>query len=217
MRKFKEVTLIIVVLLLMTTAAFAIQEIFHKSKTNQLVEPGQLHTGKNTWVVLDATTSSGTEPSDLAVGERTYTTIVAAIAAASSGDEEISIYGDSLAELQILESWNNARFRCIGVTNNQTVTYQIYLGTLGVGGTDCEVVKAGQLAFTIGQQVSSTSTYKLADTLTVTASDWAKSWTSSSPGGDKVAEAAIDMMGADIIVAVASTAGCDCKLLAKGY
>ncbi|KKL71895.1 hypothetical protein LCGC14_2090330, partial [marine sediment metagenome] len=35
--------------------------------------------------------------------------------------------------------------------------------------------------------------------------------------GNRVAEAEIDVSGADVIIALATTAGSDCKLLGKGY
>jgi len=164
-------------------------------------------TAQDVWIVVDSTTSSGDEPNDLAVGERTYATVKEA---AEGGDAEISIQ-------RIDETWNAGRFRCIGDTNDSSVTYQIYLGTLGPDGTDCELAKAGQLAFTIGTQASTVSTYEMAHTVTVTSYCWAKAWSSASPGSNLVAEAAIDLMGADILVAVPTTAGCDCKLLFKGF
>jgi len=161
------------------------------------------------WNTIDATTSAGTEPTDLAVTERTYVTVVAAIAADASGDGEISY-------ARIPPTWNALRFRAIGITENGTATYQIYLGTLAAG-TDCELAKAGQLAFVIGTQASITSGYELADAVTVTAADWAKSWGSASPGSDQCAEAAIDIMGADLVMVVPTTASADCKLIVKGY
>lgn len=179
------------------------------STSEGLRDAGALLSSQIAWNTIDATTSTGTEPTDLAVTERTYVTVVAAIAAASSGDEEISY-------AHIPPTWNALRFRCIGITENGTATYQIYLGTRA-GGTDCELSKAGQLAFTIGTQASVTSTYELADAVTVTAADWAKSWGSASPGSDQCAEAAIDIMGADLLVVVPTTVTADCKLLVKGY
>lgn len=164
------------------------------------------------WNTIDATTAAGTEPQDLAVTERTYLTVVAAIAAASSGDGD-----EEISYARLPPTWNALRFRAIGVTADGTATYQIYLGTLA-GGTDCELAKAGQLAFVIGTQASITSTYELADAVTVTAYDWAKSWGSAGTAdSERTAEAAIDIMGADLIVVVPTTASADCKLLVKGY
>ena len=212
----KILVLSAVVLCLLGVVLAQLQPVVPFDKLAQQVDPGQLHTDKGRWVIIDATTSTGTEPTDLAADERTYTTVVAAIAAASSGDEEISIYGDSYAEQRVMCSWNGVRFRAIGITNNGTATWQIYAGTKG-SGTNCELAKVGQLAFTIGQQASTTASYEMADTVTVTVSDWISTWSSKSPASDTVAEASVDLMGADLIVAVCTTATADCKLIAKGY
>lgn len=180
------------------------------------VDPGQVHTPRNTWVVIDAT-DSGETVGNLGVTERTYQTVLAAIATGTNNDDEISIY-------DIPRSWNAARFRCIGKTDGGVITYQVWLGTLGDGNrhtdsttADCELAYAGQLAFVIGQQASTTTDYELADTVTVTASDWPATWTSKTPTGNRVAEATIDLMGADVMVVLASAINCDAKLLGKGY
>lgn len=162
------------------------------------------------WNVLDETTAAGTEPTDLAVTERTYLTVLAAIAADASGDGEISY-------ASIPPTWNGLRFRAIGADDDGTATYQLYMGTLA-GGTDCELAKLGQLAWVIGTQTSAaSSTMEMADAVTVTAADWTKSWGSASPGSNQVAEAAIDIMGADLLVMVPTVASSDCTLLVKGY
>lgn len=211
----KKITILI--LLFLAVACFASTIIVPFDTENTRVDPGQVHTKRNRWVVIDTTSSTGTEPSNLAVNKRTYQAVLTAIAAAASGDDEISVLG-------IPRSWNGIRLRCIGITDGSSVIYQIYLGTLGVNSSniatttaDCELSYAGQLAFTIGTQVSTTTSYELADTLTVTSSDWVKSWSSTSPTGNRVAEAEIDVSGADVIIALATTAGSDCKLLGKGY
>lgn len=105
-----------------------------------------LHTMQSQWIIADNETSTGTEASALAVGERTKKIVDRLIVAASSGDDEISI-------LPIPPAWNGVRFRCIGITDAATLTHQIYLGTLGKG-LDCELSHAGQLAWTIGTQLS---------------------------------------------------------------
>lgn len=105
-----------------------------------------LHSIQSKWEIADTETSAGTEASALAVTERTKKLVDAAIAAASSGDDEISTY--------VLPSkWNNIRLRAIGITDGGTRTDQIYFGSLG-GGDDCELTYAGQLAWTIGTQTS---------------------------------------------------------------
>lgn len=110
------------------------------------VDGNAVHTMQNAWLIADETTSAGTEPTALSVTERTRKLVDAAILAASSGDDEISV-------LAIPAKWNLIRFRAIGITNAGTITHQIYLGTLG-GGLDCELSHAGQLAWTLGTQQS---------------------------------------------------------------
>lgn len=283
MRKAK----ILIVIILLATKAYGIDKVYNETRTPQ-----------NKWQIIDETTSADNEATDLAGTERTYTTIVAAIAAASSasdGDGEISIF-------PIPDGWNGIRLRAAGITADGTVTHQIYLGTLGLRGTDCEMVNAGQLAWTIGTQTSiydqitftsggvyvpragdtvtgnssgetavvvsttlssgswagsdaaGTITYKsasgaftsgetvkiidsrgethldvlthaasdlidfeLADAVTVTPYCWTKSWGYASPGSNLAAEASIDLMGADLLIAVPTTASADCKLLGKGF
>lgn len=189
----------ILAILILVGAAWSIDLVYNESRTAQV-----------SWKVVETVTSAGTEPTDLAVTERTYTTILAAIAAAADGDDEIEIFS-------VPDGWNIMRFRCIGITENGTVTHQIYLGTLASRGTNCEMVKAGQLAWVIGTQASTTSTYEMADAVTVTPYCWPKPWVSSNPGSNLVAEAAIDLMGADIVIVVTTAASCNAKLLGKGY
>lgn len=208
----KRLIIVAVVLVLFAAIAVAIDPVYIVNKAGLKVNPGQLHTERALWAVFDTSTSSGDEPNDLAVAERTYATVAAA---AEGGDDEISTLDLRTAARN---NWNRLRFRCTGITDGQSITYQIYLGTLGPGGTDCVLVKAAQLAFTVGTQVSTTATYEFADTLTVTEGySWPVSWLSSSPTGNLVAEAAVDLMGADYIVAVPTTVGCNCQLLVKGY
>ncbi len=211
----KKIAICVVLLLAITVYASTI--IVPSDTEGTRVDPGQVHTKRNTWVTVDTTSSTGTEPTDLAVTERTYQTVKTAITAAVSGDDEISVY-------DIPRSWNAIRLRAIGITNDGTATYQIYLGTLGDGNrdidsttADCELAYAGQLAFVIGTQVSTTNTYELADTVTVTSSDWPFSWTTKSPTGNRVAETVIDLMGTDVLIAVPTTVSADCKLIAKGF
>ena len=263
------------------------------------VDPAQLHTGRPVWVILDETTSDGAEPVDLIVTTRTYQSLKTLIAAAASGDDEISIF-------DVPRNWNGARFRAIGITDGATITYQVYAGTLGDGFLnanyssisatpfDCELAYLGQFAFTVGTQASiysqvaftsggttaivagdvitgatSGSTaivtgvgtitgtwaagtaagtlqlitrngafqsenlntanqddqatigadlvaFEMADTLTVTASDWTKSFITTTPTGNRVAETRIDLIGTDILVFVPTVVTADCKLLGKG-
>lgn len=181
------------------------------------VDPGQLYTLHNRWQVADTTSSTGTEPTDLAVTERTYQTVKTAIGTGASGDDEISVF-------DIPRNWNTIRLRAIGITDDGTYTTQIYLGTLGDGNkdsdsttVDCELAYAGQLAWVVGTQASITSTYEMADAVTVTASDWVRSFATKSPSGNRLAEASVDVMGADVLVIVPTVASADSKLLIRGF
>jgi len=211
MRKMKEFLLIIVILLSFALLPLIAARIsyYPSGPAEGLGQGSALLSSQIAWNVLDSTTATGTEPSDLAAGERTYVTVLAAIAAASSGDEEISY-------ARVPPSWCGVRFRCIGTTEGGAITYQIYFGSLA-GGTDCELAKAGQLAFVIGQQASTTATYEMADAVTRTPYCWNDAWDVNSPNNELVAEAAINLMGADLVVAVPSATDTDCKLLMKGY
>ena len=179
----------------------------------QTVEPGQKHTAQNGWVTLATVASAGEEPNDLAVGERTYATVSAA---AEGGDSKIVIYGDSYAERQEMLSANVMRIRATGITDAGNIIWGVYVGTLEVGDTDCALAYAGQLDFTVGTQASVTATYEFADTLSVTAGETVKGFVSSSPTSNRVAEADINLDGANILVLVPTTAGCNGQLLGKG-
>lgn len=293
----KKLIFIVCLVIGITVVVYASTIVVPFDTENTRVDPGQVHTKRNTWVIIDSTTSAGDEPNDLAVTERTYQL---AKNASEGGDAEISFY-------DVPRSWNGVRFRVIGITDGGTATYQIYLGTLGDGnldsgstGIDCDLAYAGQLAFVVGTQTSiysqvaytsggtavpvagdtltgatsdetaifisdsissgayvdgdAAGTYtvrtqsgafqsenlnligsdgvtrtnvatigadmvrfEMADAVTVTASDWTKAWSDKSPGGERVAEASIDLMGADLIVAVPTTASADCKLIVKGF
>jgi hypothetical protein len=292
----------IILLLLLAPACFAwIQEIAPVDINGDRVDPGQLHTPRPRWVQVEETTSAGDEPTDLGVTERTYQAVKRAIAAAVSGDGEISIF-------DIPKAWNAINLRAAGITADGTYTTQIYLGTLGKGNRDtdsttldCELVNIGQLAWTIGTQESTFSQvaytsggvtaitsgmiikgatsnatatvtsvsvssgsfaagdaagtlelvtrngtfqsenlnivdsdgtalasnvatiaadivhFEMADTLAITNNTtWPKSWGSTSPAGNLVATASIDILNADVLVVVPTAASADSKLLASG-
>ena len=259
------------------------------------VEGNILHTLQSAWVIADETSSAGTEPTALGEDERKKLRVDTAIAAASSGDDEISTF-------VIPANWNGIRFRSVNITKDSgAATHQIYFGTLG-NQSDCDLVYAGQLAWTSGDQDSmyyqitftsggpyvpqpgdiitgntsgktavvmatptaatgsfdaadatgtiqyrsSTGTFtnsetisvgdglgaradilthaasdlvlfEYADTLTVTQKSWLPSWGTVSPADDTIAEASVDVMGADYMVIVTSTCDADSKLLIKGY
>ena len=207
---------ILIVLLIASVCMADMNQVVPIDREGKRVDPGAVHTINNAWVTIDSTTSTGDEPTDLTVTERTHLTVLAAITAAVGGDDEISVY-------YIESNWNSIRLRCLGITDDGTATYQIYFGTLGNGGKnsttiDCELAYAGQLEFTIGTQVSTISTYELADTLVLTSSAlWNKAWGSISPTGERVAEAAVDIMGVDVVVIVPTVISADSKLIAKGF
>lgn len=170
------------------------------------VEPVASITRQRTWEAIASVSSVGEEPNDLAVGERTYTTVAVA---AEGGDDKITI-------VKIPPSWSYIRFRCIGITNDANVVFQVYSGTLA-NDSDCVLVKVAQLSFVIGTQSSTVSTYELADTLTLTEYCKILETASDSPTGELVAEAAWDLEGDDILVIVPTTVECNAKLLAKGF
>jgi len=260
-----------------------------------IVNGDALHTMQNAWQIVDETTSAGTEPTALALLELKKSRLDIAIAAAASGDDEISTF-------MIPPKWNGLRFRSANITiDSGNVVYDLYLGTLG-GGTECDLVYVGQLSFTSGKQLSSyyqiaftsggtyvpkpgdivtgntseetavvvsvllssgawadgdaagtiqyrsssgTFTsgetisivnylgvtqsnvlthaasdlvdFEWADTLTVTAKSWGASWSSVSPADDTIAEAELDVKGADFLVILPSTCDADAKLFVKGY
>ena len=213
----KRTIVTIIAVLVMCGVVYAIEQVYTTDTFSRIVQPGQTHTAQNGWFTLASVASAGDEPNDLAVGERTYATVAAAIVAAASGDGKIVIYGDSYAERANMLSCNVMCFRCTGITDAANIVWSIYLGTLETGDTDCALAYAGELDFTVGTQASLTSGYEFADTLVVTDGDWVKTWGSSNPENNRVAEAAIDLMGADLIVAVPTAAACNCKLLMKGY
>lgn len=170
------------------------------------VAPTSLATDQRTWQTIVTVASAGEEPNDLAVTERTYTTIAAL---AEGGDDKITI-------VRIPTAWSYIRFRCIGISDNNAVTFQVYSGTLA-NGTNCELVKMAQLAFTIGTQASTTATYEMADTLTLTSYCNLKTLRSVSPTGELVAEGGWDLLGDDVLVIVPTTVECNAKLQAKGF
>lgn len=206
----KKLMCILIGLTVLTAVCFGIDAVYTYNVDAVKVNPGEVQTIRNTWTAINTTASTGTAPTALGTDELTYITIQAAITTGSSGDGKISIYS-------IPRSFNAARFRCIGISDNNDVVYQVYFGTLGIGGTNCNYAKAAQLAFEIGAQQTSTSGYEFADTVTVTEYCWVKSWGSKTPGSDLVAEAAVDLTGADSIVVVPETVDCNAILLIKGF
>ena len=60
---------------------------------------------------------------------------------------------DQITITLLPSKWNVLRCRGIGVTDNGSVIHRVYFGNLG-DGFDCELTDAGQLAWTVGTQVS---------------------------------------------------------------
>jgi hypothetical protein len=209
----------ILILLVAVSAAFAVTRIAPINKSGDVVNPGQVHTARDAWEAIATTLAAGTDPTDLAADERTYLTVIAAIAANVSGDGKIETF---LLTPDNRQGWNRVKFRMRGVDDNQQNVYQVYLGTLGgspvADVTNCELAKVGQLAFTNGTQASVTSTYEMADTLTITpTTGWSGNWTTRSPTGELVAEARLELEESDVIVIVPTTVATNAVLVVTGY
>ena len=186
----------------------------------------QVGTLQRTWQTVETCTHAASEAIALAVTERTFQTVLAAIVAAGDRttlDGEIEWY-------IVPPSWNNVRFTAIGITADGTYTVDVFAGTLSSAVTnednlaaanakldDCNLTHIGTLAFVIGTQASTVSGYELADAVTVTNKDSTASWTSVSNAGDDTAEAKIDLQGANLLVIVPTTCSANAKLLVKGY
>ncbi len=133
---------LLILLVVLSAPVFAGRSSVEKTK----VDGQRLFTNQDPWFIAESENSGDTQATALAATERTKTLVDAAIAAASSGDDNISIF--------IFPShWNTVRFRDIGITDGATTSHQIYLGSLVPGG-DCELTHAGQLAWTVGTQTS---------------------------------------------------------------
>ncbi len=178
----------------------------------------ELTTPNFTWNTTASFLSAGTEGAALGVGERTYKTVAALIAAADSGgaNSEIVIY-------PIPYGTNTLRFRAIGLTNDGTVKIDIHTGTFDGDTEDCELALRGTLTFTMGTQVSTTASYEMARAVALTASSDASntsSWTIASPGAaESIAEAMLDLQGDDIlvIVPIEGSLTANSKILTKPY
>lgn len=178
----------------------------------------ELATPNFPWNTTASFLNAGTEATALAVGERTYKTVAAAIAAASSGDgdEEIVIY-------KVPYGTNAMRFRAIGLTNDGTVKIDVHSGTYDGSTEDCELALRGTLTFTIGTQASVTAGYEMARAVVLTASSDVSStsaWTIATAGAaESIAEALLDLQGDDILVLVPieGSLTANAKILTKPY
>ncbi len=178
----------------------------------------ELTTPNFTWDTTASFLSAGTEATALAVGERTFKTVTAAIKAAApaSGDEEIVIYN-------IPYGTNVMRFRAIGLTNDGTVQVDVHTGTYDGDTEDCELALRGTLTFTMGTQASVTASYEMARAVVLTGASDASStsaWAIATAGeAESIAEAMLDLQGDDILVLVPIEGGltANAKILTKPY
>lgn len=173
----------------------------------------QLITDQGGWQVLGLFGAIGDEPTDLAVDERTLSTIRAAINFDASGDGKIIIVENMSVGA------NAMRFRNAGTNASADHVYQIYSGALGSDG-DCAFVKRGTLTFKTGSQASGIVGVEFADLLTVTNTSASSTpWTVANPGdgSELVAEAFIDLQGDDTLVIVPTTIDDSAALLGKFY
>lgn len=135
------------ILLFLVIAALTLPCLAKSTTSVPTIEGDILHSIQSAWLIADSTTAAGTEPSALGDDERTKLLVDAAILAASSGDDEISLF-------PIPSKWNGIRFRALSTDNDTgTATHQIYFGTLG-GDLDCSLTYSAQLAWTAGDQDS---------------------------------------------------------------
>ena len=141
MRKSILITLLIGICIVLPVLA-ARQGYYPSAPAEGLKSGSALMSAQIAWQVLDTTTSAGTTPTALGVAERTYLTVVAAQAADSSGDGEISY-------TKIPPTWNGIRIRCIGITDGADIVYDVHAGTLG-NEDDCELALLGTLTYVIG-------------------------------------------------------------------
>jgi hypothetical protein len=202
---------------LFITACFASEEVHPIDKDGTRVDPGAVHTARVRWVQIDTSTGSLTMPSDLSTIERTYQAAKTIQAANAGNDGEISFF-------DIPRSWNTIRLRAMGLTENVSYVTAIYFGTLGDGNrdidstsVDAELSLAGNITWTIGAASSTVTGYRMADTVAVATDTWVKAWETDSFGNNRVAEALINLTGADIMVVVPTTAASDSILIGKGY
>ncbi len=212
--KKKSITLLLIVFLILIAGAV------------RTAQQYKLVTHREIWRVGETCTSADAEATALGVDERTFQTVLAIIVAA--GDRTTA--NGEIEWFIVPDGWNSVRFTAIGITDNGTYTVDIFSGTLGGGIKfddsltkanakldDCNLTHIGTLAWVIGTQVSTTSSYELADAVTVTTKDATTSWTSASNAADDTAEAAIDLQGADVLIFVPTTCSADSKLLITGY
>lgn len=210
MKKFRRISIIVLIAVMAGLLAWPPVERAAAYYTS--VVASEQATLYGPWRAVATLASAGTAPTDLADGERTYTTILAAIEADVSGDGKIV-----LSELPF--GCNAPRFFVSGITDDAVIVLRIYSGSKG-GASNCVFKPRGTLTLTIGTQGGVTSTYEMADTCVLTAgSDGASTtgWTIASPANNTCAEARIDFQGDDWVCVVATTIECDAIVWIKDY
>jgi len=182
----------------------------------------KLATERETWRIANDCLSAGDEPTALAVTERTFQTVNAAIIAGVSGDEKISFYG-------LPQGANSVRITAVGITNDGTYTVDIYSGVLDSTvdnakkrSRDCNLTFVCTLAFIIGQQTAvlpdDSTGYEMAQSVGVTTGDWTGTIISEGTvDSDRTCEVRFDEFGDDVLVIVPTTCSANSMLLIKGY
>jgi hypothetical protein len=166
-------------------------------------------TAQGGWVLIGTFSATGAEPSDLAGGERTYDTAIAAIAAAGSGD-------DKIVHERIPYGCNGAQYYVTGTTDNQSVVLVAWSGARK--SSDCILFPRGTLTWTVGTQAATTVSYEVADTLSVSGDTQSSSpWTPYSPADNTAASGECDWKGDTDAFWVPTTLGCDAQLWAKYF
>ncbi len=200
----------LLILLATVTVPYAARFSYQPSGPAEGVDSGAaLLSSQIEWIRLASAASGGAEPADIDGADRTFVRLASSVANSVSGYDKVAV-------TRIPASWNNVRFRSVAIAENATITYQIYLGTLG-SGTDCTLAKFAQLAFVIGTASSTIGSHLLADTLVVTVNDWLGATSTSSPANDRVAEVSVNCLGADVIAIIPTVVSADSYLLIKGY
>ncbi len=172
----------------------------------------ELATSTTGWATIAEFASASGVATDLAVDERTYATILAAIAADVGNDGQIVVY-------HLPYGANTVRFRNIGLAAAGDHVYQLY-SSARHGASNSAFSKRGTLTFKTGSQASTVSGFEFADVLAVTnTSASSTSWTVANPGDatELVAEGIIDLQGDDTLVIVPTTLDDNSKLLGKYY
>ena len=168
---------ILIIILLVATVAFAVQGFRPVNKAGQSVEPGQLHTYQDGWNTVGSFAAATTTR---AVDVRDYTNFVA--------DGNNAVY-------RIESGWNKIRVRCSSTTDADSTVIDVFL----MNGASDYFNRVATLTFTTGTQTAGTSGYEFADGCAESNANWHNSGSVMNPGGNYVAEWAIDHCGSTYI------------------